>query len=411
MLASGLAARCDVVISGQLPPLHPAPVVDDRQGPVGRVGAQADERRTRVERVGNDFGQDCFFERTGIGIAKVFKQMLEIDPGFTHGRILSLPALSRADRVPALVLSSPLNAGPQENHDAANHRRDARPDADRDRRARQPTSAPPPNILVIIADDWAYPHAGAYADTVVRTPTFDRIAHEGVLFRQVRGRTIVHAVAGVAAHRARASPIGGGRQPVEHAAFTIHGLSGPARTRRHTRSDTRGRVGARQLETGGRKRNPAGPQFATFDAFYAQAPKDKPFCFWFGSTDPHRPHDRDPARRRGSNPSRSGARASLPDTPQVRNDLLDYYFEIERLDREAGAILRTLEQAGQLDNTLVVFTSDNGMPFPRAKANLYDGGSHVPLAIRLPGRVKAGQQREDFVVLTDIAPTILKLPA
>ena len=95
-LASGLAARCDVVISGQLPPLHPAPVVDDRQGPVGRVGAQADERRTRVERVGNDFGQDCFFERTGIGIAKVFKQMLEIDPGFTHGRILSLPALSRA---------------------------------------------------------------------------------------------------------------------------------------------------------------------------------------------------------------------------------------------------------------------------------------------------------------------------
>jgi len=100
--------------------------------------------------------------------------------------------------------------------------------------------------------------------------------------------------------------------------------------------------------------------------------------------------------------------AYLPDTPQVRNDLLDYYFEIERLDREAGAILRTLEQAGQLDNTLVVFTSDNGMPFPRAKANLYDGGTHVPLAIRLPGRVKAGQQRDDFVVLTDLAPTILE---
>ena len=149
---------------------------------------------------------------------------------------------------------------------------------------------------------------------------------------------------------------------MEHAAFTIHGLSGPARTR-WAYSDTRGRGGGPATETGGRKRNPAGPQFATFDAFYAQAPKDKPFCFWFGSTDPHRPADRDPARRRGSNPSRSGCRASLPDTPQVRNDLLDYYFEIERLDREAGAILRTLEQAGQLDNTLVVFTSDNGMPF------------------------------------------------
>jgi N-sulfoglucosamine sulfohydrolase len=61
------------------------------------------------------------------------------------------------------------------------------------------------------------------------------------------------------------------------------------------------------------------------------------------------------------------------------------------LDREAGAILRTLEQAGQLDNTLVVFTSDNGMPFPRAKANLYDAGTHVPLAIRFPGKARAGR--------------------
>jgi arylsulfatase A-like enzyme len=98
----------------------------------------------------------------------------------------------------------------------------------------------------------------------------------------------------------------------------------------------------------------------------------------------------------------------LPDTPEVRNDLLDYYSEIERLDREAEAILRTLEQAGQLDNTLVVFTSDNGLPFPRAKANLYDGGTHVPLAIRFPSRTKPGQRRDDFVVLTDLAPTILE---
>jgi N-sulfoglucosamine sulfohydrolase len=275
--------------------------------------------------------------------------------------------------------------------------------------ARQPTSAPPPNILVIIADDWAFPHAGAYGNTVVRTPTFDRIAREGVLFRQAYAAapsctpSRASLLTGLAPHELAE---GGNLWSTLPSRFTVYPdlLERAGYTVGHTRKGW----GPGNFEAGGRKRNPAGPQFATFDAFYAQAPKDKPFCFWFGSTDPHRPYDRDSGAAAGLKAEQVRVPAYLPDTPQVRNDLLDYYFEIERLDREAGAILRTLEQAGQLDNTLVVFTSDNGMPFPRAKANLYDGGSHVPLAIRLPGRVKAGQQREDFVVLTDLAPTILE---
>ena len=275
--------------------------------------------------------------------------------------------------------------------------------------ARQPASARPPNILVIMADDWGYPHAGAYGDPVVRTPTFERIAREGVLFRQAyaaapsctasRGSLLT----GLAPHELAEGGNLWSTLPsrfavypdlLEHAGYTVG----------HARKGW----GPGNFETGGRKRNPAGPQFASFDAFYAQAPKDKPFAFWFGSTDPHRPYDKDTGAAAGLKPEQVRVPAYLPDTPQVRNDLLDYYFEIERLDREAGAILRTLEQAGQLDHTLVVFTSDNGLPFPRAKANLYDGGTHVPLAIRLPGRVKAGQLRDDFVVLTDLAPTILE---
>ncbi len=100
--------------------------------------------------------------------------------------------------------------------------------------------------------------------------------------------------------------------------------------------------------------------------------------------------------------------AFLPDSPDVRSDILDYYYEVEGLDREAGAILSALERADQLNNTLIVWTADNGLPFPRAKANLYDGGTHVPLAIRFPGKVGGGRALDEFVVLTDLAPTLLE---
>ncbi|HMV47048.1 MAG TPA: sulfatase-like hydrolase/transferase, partial [Blastocatellia bacterium] len=62
----------------------------------------------------------------------------------------------------------------------------------------------------------------------------------------------------------------------------------------------------------------------------------------------------------------------------------------------------------QLDNTMVVITGDNGLPFPRAKANVYDAGSHQPFAVRFPGKVKAGSVIDEFVVLTDLAPTFLE---
>jgi hypothetical protein len=80
-------------------------------------------------------------------------------------------------------------------------------------------------------------------------------------------------------------------------------------------------------------------------------------------------------------------RAQHPgDTRPLIRDRLDYYFEVQRFDRDLGHIIETLERAGELDNTILIVTSDNGMPFPRAKANVYDGGARVPLAIRWPGR-------------------------
>jgi arylsulfatase A-like enzyme len=92
----------------------------------------------------------------------------------------------------------------------------------------------------------------------------------------------------------------------------------------------------------------------------------------------------------------------------VRNDLLDYFVEIEHFDKMVARAIQTLEKSGQLDNTIVVVTSDHGMPFPRAKASLYDAGTHVPLAIRWPTGITApGRVHEGLVNLSDLAPTFL----
>ena len=76
--------------------------------------------------------------------------------------------------------------------------------------------------------------------------------------------------------------------------------------------------------------------------------------------------------------------------PKVREDVLDYYAAVQHFDREVGEMLDLLQRAGQLDNTLVVMSGDNGWPFPRCKANLYDGGTRQPLAVRWPARAPAG---------------------
>lgn len=267
-----------------------------------------------------------------------------------------------------------------------------------------------PNILVIIGDDWAYPHAGAYADKVVRTPHFDRIAREGVLFRNA-------FAAAPSCTPSRASLLtgrtvhqlgeGGNLWGFLPERFDVYPdlLESDGYVVGHTRKGW----GPGNFQAGGRTRNPAGPQFASFDEFYKQAPKDKPFCFWFGSTDPHRPYEKGSGAASGLRAQDVAVPAFLPDTPEVRDDILDYYYEVERLDREAGAILAALESAGQLNNTIIVWTADNGLPFPRAKANLYDGGTRVPLAIRFPGKAKGGRTVDDFVVLTDLAPTLLEV--
>ena len=266
-----------------------------------------------------------------------------------------------------------------------------------------------PNILLCIADDWSWPHASAGGDPVVKTPTFDRVAREGVLFTHAFSAapsctpSRAALLTGQAPHRL----VEGGNlhgflpknfpvypELLENAGYTV--------------GVTRKGWGPGNFQAGGRTRNPAGPNFGNFQAFLKTVPADKPFCFWFGSQDPHRPYEKGSGLAAGMNPRDVVVPAYLPDTPEVRSDILDYYFEVQRFDREVGELLQALEKSGRATNTLVVITADNGWPFPRSKANLYDSGTRQPLAVRWPAKFKGGNRNDAFVNLADLAPTFLE---
>ncbi|MDW8310311.1 MAG: sulfatase [Verrucomicrobiales bacterium] len=266
-----------------------------------------------------------------------------------------------------------------------------------------------PNILFCIADDWSWPHAGVYGDPVVRTPTFDRLAREGVLF--------THAFSAAPSCTPSRAAILAGRYP--HQLETGANLYGPLPAKYPVYPDLLEAAGyvvgysgkgwsPGDFEAGGRTRNPSGPRFQNFQEFLKTVPPDKPFCFWFGSHDPHRPYDKGSGAAAGLRAEAVRVPPYLPDTPEVRQDILDYYAEVERFDRDVGRMLAALERAGRASNTLVVVTADNGWPFPRSKANLYDAGTRQTLAVRWPARVPAGRTVSAFVNLAELGPTFLE---
>ena len=149
--------------------------------------------------------------------------------------------------------------------------------------------------------------------------------------------------------------------------------------------------------------------FENFKDFMQQRKGNEPFYFWYGSTEPHRGYERDSWKRNGKSIEQVDVPGFLPDSEDVRKDLLDYAVEIEWADSHLEKMLNYLDSIGELENTIVVVTADNGMPFPRAKANCFEFGAHVPLAISYPKGFPAGRTVDNPVSLTDLAPTLLEL--
>ena len=277
-------------------------------------------------------------------------------------------------------------------------------------------AADKPNILFCIADD-ASPHFGAYGCTWVKTPHIDRLAKQGLVFANAYTPTAKCAPS--------RSAIMTGRNPWQLEEAANHQPIFPAKYKAFTEAlreaglhvGGQGKIwGPGEAKTADGKQREWGmetvnPGAGGFRQFLASRPKGAPFFFWFGSHNPHRPYKPDSGLAAGKKPTDiDRVPAIWPDNDIVRRDILDYAVEVEAYDSQVGELLKVLEESGEATNTLVIVTSDNGMPFPRSKGHNYDIANHMHLIACWPkGIAKPGDQVKDLVSFIDFAPTFLEL--
>lgn len=268
----------------------------------------------------------------------------------------------------------------------------------------------PPNILILMSDNHSWNHLGCYGDATLKTPNIDQVAEKGVRF--------THAFCPApSCTPARAAMLTGqdiwrleeganlwGTMPSRFAVYTdlleeagyLVGYEGKG-------------WGPGDYEAGGWTRNPAGQRYGSFEEFYNERERGQPFCYWFSSRDPHRPYRADGGAEAGFDLDSISVPPYLPDVPAVRGDIADYYAEIQHFDTDVGEYLGLLSEFGATDDTVVIIASDNGWQMPRGLANLYDSGTRLPLIVSMPKRFPGGRVVDDFVSLSDFAPTILEL--
>ncbi len=311
-----------------------------------------------------------------------------------------------------------------------------------------------PNILFLFADDWGR-YASIYAEVngaggindVVRTPNFDQIAKKGVLFRNAhvnapsctpcrssllsgqyfwrtgRGAILRGAVwdetipayplllkeAGY--HIGKTYKVWSPGTPVDapygQQAHAYQKAGG--KFNQFSQNVTKMVEEGRHLEAA--KEVLYDEVRGNFRDFLAARPEGQPFCYWFGPTNVHRTWVKGSGKKLwGIDPDTLQGKMPpfLPDVPEVREDLADYFGEIAAWDHAIGLLIEAVEKAGELDNTLIVISGDHGAPgFPHGKCNLYGFGTGVSLSVTGPG-VKGGRVVDDFVNLTDLAPTFLE---
>ncbi len=289
-----------------------------------------------------------------------------------------------------------------------------------------------PNVLFIIADDASRDSMSVYGSTYVKTPHFDRIANEGLLFTNAYNCNPKCAPARACLVTGRYSwqleeatnhnPFLSDKWAfypylLEESGYFI-GLTGKGWGPGVYQGAHWGSYEDRD--------NPAGhpyqkrklkPPFkginsidyaGNFELFLDEKPEDQPFCFWLGVKEPHRGYEKDSWKKDGRNLEDVTVQDFYPDNETIRGDLADYAIEVEWYDTHIGRALKHLEDRGLLENTLIIATSDHGMPFPRVKGQIYDEGFRVPMAVRWGAKIKPGRVVTDFVTFPDVAPTIME---
>lgn len=266
--------------------------------------------------------------------------------------------------------------------------------------------AAPPNIVIVIADDLNIDSIGCYGNPDVKTPNIDKLAREGMRFTQATTSTAMCAPTRQMLYT--------GMYPVKNGAYPNH-----SKVRRGTKSLVQhlGNIGYRVGLNGKRHFGP--PQSFPFQKVgggnfnaeairqFVTADRAQPFCLVVTSHSPHVPWTAGHASQ-----FKPGVLSVPPywvDTPQMRAAMARYYGEINDLDRELGVCRRILEQAKLADNTLFIFTSEQGAQFPGCKWTCYEKGLNVAFVVRWPGKVKAASVTNAWISYVDVLPTLVDL--
>jgi len=286
------------------------------------------------------------------------------------------------------------------------------------------------NVLLLIADDHGRDTLGAYGNRVAKTPHLDRLAGEGVRFTQAYATTASCSpsrsvlLTGLHTHTS-------GQYGLAHARHNQHTFEWVKSLPALLRGYRTGIIGKEHVKPGavypfearvseGLQGNRDVAAMARHAAAFFAARDARPFFLVVGYSDPHRAGNPQNGWRGFANdrpyagvervryaPADVIVPAHLPDAPEVREELAEYYESVSRLDQGVGLVLHALAESARAGDTLVLYLSDNGIPFPGAKTTLYAPGVHLPLIVRAPGLGRPGAVNHAMVSWVDIAPTIL----
>ncbi|UZR95037.1 sulfatase family protein [Chondrinema litorale] len=264
-----------------------------------------------------------------------------------------------------------------------------------------------PNILVFIADDAGWRDFGCYRNTAIKTKHIDELAANGIRFNNVfltspqcsPSRTSL--LTGQFPHTLRTedlhTPLADSIKILPHYLKQKGYYTGLIQ-KAHLGPDAIKQFDYFDYAT------PA-KQIDEFKAFLDKSEK-KPFFMWYAFSDPHRDYQENtiPIPHK---PEKVVVPPYLADTPLTRKDIALYYDEIARMDQNIGLAVEELERRGVLENTLIIFLSDNGSPFTRAKGTLYDAGIKTPFIIYWKGTISPSQTNDQLYSVINLAPTLL----
>ncbi|MBT8038619.1 MAG: sulfatase [Gammaproteobacteria bacterium] len=282
------------------------------------------------------------------------------------------------------------------------------------------------NVLLAISDDQSWIHTSVEGSPFVHMPNMDRLASGGYLFTEgyaaSPGCSPSRAALLTGQHHWMIGPAGthGSSFPAYHETF-VDLLEADG----YKVGFTGKGWGPGSWSAGGRDKNPAGVEYnqvkldkkpkkgisdkdyaGNFEQFLAEREEGEPFFFWYGGHEPHLSYAE--GLQSDDELAKVKVPAFLPDTEVSRSTLLDYADEIHHFDDHLGRIIALLDEAGELDNTLIIVTSDNGMPMPRAKATGYEYGIHVPLVARWGEAAQEGKVVTEPVGFVDLSATIVE---